>query len=261
MAKRVLVTGGAQRLGARICRQFAQAGWEVWCHYHQSADAAMALCAELQAHGWRAQTVQADMADSAQRQAMVAHITTTAGCLHCLVNNASSFEPDAADALDVAAMRRQMEVNLMAPMELASLFAQSMPADVPAGECSILHVLDQKVFNLNPDYFSYTLSKLSLERAIALQAQALAPGLRVCGVAPGLIFLSGPQSQANFEAASTVNLMRRAVDPDQVAATCLFLAQNPCITGVTIAVDNGQHLVPVPRDVMFVVNDILKARP
>lgn len=260
-AKRVLVTGGAQRLGARICRQFAQAGWDVWCHYHRSADAALALCAELQANGWRAQAVQADMADSAQRQAMVAHISATTGHLHCLVNNASSFEPDDAAGLDVDAMRRQIEVNLLAPMELASLVAQSIPAGTPAGACSILHVLDQKVFNLNPDYFSYTLSKLALERAVALQAQALAPALRVCGVAPGLIFLSGPQSQANFDAASTVNLMRRAVDPDQVAATCLFLARNPCITGTTITVDNGQHLVPLPRDVMFVVDDLLKGQP
>jgi len=120
-------------------------------------------------------------------------------------------------------------------------------------------VLDQKVFNLNPDYFSYTVSKLALERAVALQAQALAPRLRVCGVAPGLMFLSGPQSQINFDKACQVNLMRQGTDPAQVAATCLFLAENPCITGITVPVDNGQHLVPLPRDVMFVVDDLLKA--
>ena len=259
--RRVLVTGGAQRLGARISSAFARAGWEIWCHYQHSADAAKALCTNLRAKGLRAHTVQADLADSAARQAMVAHITNSAGHLHCLVNNASTFEPD--DALDFTmdGMRRQLEVNLLAPMELSSLVAQSLPADTPAGACSIVHVLDQKVFNLNPDYFSYTVSKQALERAVALQAQALAPRLRVCGVAPGLMFLSGPQTQANFDAASTVNLMRRAIDPDQVAATCLFLAQNPCISGITVPVDNGQHLVPLPRDVLFVVDDILKVRP
>jgi NAD(P)-dependent dehydrogenase (short-subunit alcohol dehydrogenase family) len=139
--------------------------------------------------------------------------------------------------------------------------AQSLPADAPAGERSIIHVLDQKVFNLNPDYFSYTVSKLALERAVALQAQALAPRLRVCGVAPGLMFLSGPQSQANFDKASQVNLMRQAIAPTQVAATCLFLAENPCITGATLPVDNGQHLVPLQRDVMFEMDDLLKAPP
>jgi enoyl-[acyl-carrier-protein] reductase (NADH) len=69
------------------------------------------------------------------------------------------------------------------------------------------------------------------------------------------MFLSGPQTQKNFDKASQVNLMRRAVNPDQVAASCLFLAQNPCITGITLTVDNGQHLVPLARDVMFTVQD------
>ena len=119
----------------------------------------------------------------------------------------------------------------------------------------MVHVLDQKVFNLNPDYFSYTVSKLALERAVALQAQALAPALRVCGVAPGLMFLSGPQTQDNFDRASRVNLLREPIDPAQVASTCLFLASNPCITGSTLCVDNGQHLVPLARDVMFAIDE------
>ncbi|MBX9816699.1 MAG: SDR family oxidoreductase, partial [Burkholderiaceae bacterium] len=143
-------------------------------------------------------------------------------------------------------------VNLLAPLSLSSLMAQT-DANEPAGSRSILHVLDQKVFNLNPDYFSYTVTKLALERAVALQAQALAPAIRVCGVAPGLMFLSGPQTQDNFDQAARVNLLREPLDPAQVAATCVFLAQTPAINGVTIAVDNGQHLVPLARDVMFMV--------
>ena len=261
MVKRVLVTGGAYRLGALICSTFARAGWEVWCHYHRSADAARSLCRELQQLGASAHTVQADLADEAQRRRMVEHITAHSGALHCIVNNASSFEPDSADQLDVAGARQQLEVNLLAPLSLSSLMAQSLPKDDAKGERSIIHVLDQKVFNLNPDYFSYTVSKLALERAIALQAQALAPQLRVCGVAPGLMFLSGPQTQDNFDQATQVNLMRRAIDPQQVAASCLFLAENPCVTGVTLIVDNGQHLVPLSRDVMFAVHDLPKGNP
>lgn len=254
----VLVTGGALRLGAQICRQFAQAGWAVWCHYKQSREAAQRLCAELQAQGWRAQPVQADLADAAQRVRMMEHVLHASGPLHCLVNNASTFTPDAADALDMAVVRGQIEVNLLAPMELSALMAQSLPQNSPAGARCIVHVLDQKVFNSNPDYFSYTLSKLALERAVMLQAQALAPRLRVCGVAPGLLYVSGPQTQENFALSSKINLMRRAIDPAQVAASCVFLAQNPCITGVTLTVDNGQHLVPLARDVMFVAHDLMK---
>ena len=248
--KQVLVTGGAHRLGAEIVRQFAAAGWRVWCHYQRSANAAKALQAELQAAGGHVECVKADLAQSAEVERMVAHISQTTGPLDCLVNNASLFEPDEGTNMDLPGARLQLEVNLIAPMTLASLMAQQAAPKAKPGQRSVVHILDQKVFNLNPDYFSYTVSKLALERAVALQAQALAP-LRVCGVAPGLMFLSGPQTQENFDRNSRVNLLREPIDPAQVAATCLFLAQNPCITGTTVCVDNGQHLVPLARDVMF----------
>ncbi len=259
--QRVLVTGGAQRLGALLCRQFAHAGWEVWCHYQRSGDKAHALVEALRHEGYQAYAVQADLADEAQRNAMVGRIVAESGTLQCLVNSASTFEPDLADAFDVTKLRAQLEVNLVAPLALSQAMVQSLPQDSPAGECSVIHVLDQKVYNLNPDYFSYTVTKLALERTVALQAQALAPRVRVCGVAPGLMFLSGPQTQDNFDRASRVNLMQRGIDPAQVAATCVFLAQNPCITGTTLCVDNGQHLVPLERDVMFAVQDNQGAKP
>ena len=252
--KRVLVTGGAHRLGALLCARFAAAGWEVWCHYGRSADAAQTLCAALRAQGHEAHAIHADLSDEISRRDVIAEITAKSGPLHCLVNNASSFEPDSGTAIDTEGARQQLEVNLLAPLSLSRWMANSLGADALPGEHSIIHVLDQKVFNLNPDYFSYTVSKLALERAVALQAQALAPTVRVCGVAPGLMFLSGPQTQENFDRAARVNLLQRAIDPAQVAATCLFLAENPCITGSTLCVDNGQHLVPLARDVMFAVD-------
>lgn len=251
--KQVLVTGGAHRLGAEIVRQFAAAGWRVWCHYQRSAAAAQALQTELRAQGAFVELVQADLARSAEVERMMAHIAQTTGPLDCLVNNASLFEPDTGAAMDLNGTRQQLEVNLIAPLTLASLMARQAAPNAAPGQRSVIHILDQKVFNLNPDYFSYTVSKLGLERSVALQAQALAP-LRVCGVAPGLMFLSGPQTQDNFDRASRVNLLRQPIDPTQVAATCLFLAQNPCITGTTVCVDNGQHLVPLERDVMFLAD-------
>jgi len=249
--KQVLVTGGAHRLGAEIVRQFAAAGWRVWCHYQRSESAAKALQSELQAAGAQIQLVRADLSESAEVEHMMTHIAQTTGAIDCLVNNASLFESDTGAAMNLPSARQQLEVNLIAPLSLASLMASQSASSAQPGQRSVIHILDQKVFNLNPDYFSYTVSKLALERSVALQAQALAPALRVCGVAPGLMFLSGPQTQNNFDSASRVNLMREPIDPTQVAATCLFLAQNPCITGTTICVDNGQHLVPLERDVMF----------
>lgn len=259
MSNSVLVTGASQRLGRAIAMTFARAGWHVWCHYHHSERAALTLHADLSNDGFHTDVIQCDLSDASARKRMMANILDRSGPLRCLVNNASAFEADEADNFDTDAAHRQLAINLLAPMDLSAQMAQSIPHQDSRGHHSIIHVLDQKVFNLNPDYFSYSLSKLALERAVALQAQALAAKTRVCGVAPGLMFLSGPQKPENFAIASKINLMQRPTDPNQVAAACLFLAQSDAITGITLAVDNGQHLIPLPRDVMFVVEELLKA--
>lgn len=249
----VLITGGALRLGAALCESFAAAGWRVICHYNHSVDAAQALQRDLQARDKQLELIQADLADESQRRRMM----ELAGPLQALVNNASLFEPDTGLTFDTELARRQLEVNLLAPLQLAQLLAQNRLHDPQQHAPCVIHILDQKVLNLNPDYFSYTISKLALERAVALQAQALAPHVRVCGIAPGLLFVSGPQSVENLQHASRVNLMRRPTAASDVAATAVFLAQNASITGATLAVDNGQHLVPLERDVMFVVDQLL----
>lgn len=253
---KVLITGGARRLGAELCRAFAAAGWHVICHYQHSQADAQALQHALHAQGATVELVQADLANPSARRQMMTHIATQWGPLQALVNNASLFLPDTGHSYNEAQALQQLAVNLLAPLDLARLMAQQHPADAVATCCAI-HVLDQKVFNLNPDYFSYTTSKLALERAVALQAQALAPCVRVCGVAPGLMYQSGPQQADNFTVASHANLLRRPIRPQDVAASCVFLAQTPAITGSTLCVDNGQHLLPLPRDILFVVDELL----
>ncbi len=259
MADHVLITGGAHRLGQLLVRSFAQAGWHVWCHYARSGEAAHALQEELRGEGWAVDTVAADLAHESEALAMMAHLAQRSGGLRAVVNNASVFEPDTGIDFDPALTRRQLEVNLIAPLLLGRELARQQAArqaSTPSPDACVVHLLDQKVFNLNPDYFSYTTSKLALERSVALQAQALAPAVRVCGVAPGLIYPSGPQTDDNFARASRVNLLRRATDPQDVANTCRFLAENRGVNGVTLAVDNGQHLVPLERDVMFAVSTL-----
>lgn len=250
MTDYVLITGGAHRLGQALVRHFAKAGWQVWCHYSRSEVAAQALQAELGEKGHTLHLVQADLSQQDQVLGMMAHIQSQCPGLRAIVNNASLFEPDQGLDFDPNLTRQQMDVNLMAPMLLARELARQQAAQ-SSGDASVIHILDQKVFNLNPDYFSYTVSKLALERAVALQAQALAPHVRVCGVAPGLLYPSGPQDADNFARASKVNLLRRPINPDDVAATCVFLAQTASLNGTTLCVDNGQHLIPLARDVMF----------
>ena len=258
-----LITGGSVRLGREIGLAFARAGWNVACHYNHSETQAHALCAELRTLGVDALAVQGDLEDEASCQSIFdTTVAITGTALQCVVNNASLFVPDEGADFDEAQALAQIKVNLMAPMRfgkwLAALHADSAQATHHA-KPSVIHVLDQKVFNLNPDYFSYTLSKLALERAVSLQAQSLAPTLRVNAVAPGLMYLSGPQTQDNFNRAASANLLRQPINPADVASSVVFLAGNASITGTTVRVDNGQHLVPLARDVMFVVEELFKS--
>jgi NAD(P)-dependent dehydrogenase (short-subunit alcohol dehydrogenase family) len=256
-----LITGGSVRLGREIGLAFARAGWNVACHYNHSEKQAHALCAELRALGVDALAVQGDLENEASCQSIFdTTVAITGTALQCVVNNASLFVPDEANDFDEAQALAQIKVNLMAPMRfgkwMAALHANGAAAHTKP---SVIHVLDQKVFNLNPDYFSYTLSKLALERAVSLQAQSLAPTLRVNAVAPGLMYLSGPQTQDNFNRAASANLLRQPINPADVASSVVFLAGNASITGTTVRVDNGQHLVPLARDVMFVVEELFKS--
>ena len=269
MTSWALITGGSVRLGRETGLAFARAGWNGACHYNRSADAAQALCAELRSLGVQALAVAGELEDEVSCQHIFdTTVATTGTHLGCIVNNASLFVSDEGSDFDEAQALAQLKVNLMAPMRfgkwLAALHghgAAPQHSEQPASRLaapSVVHVLDQKVFNLNPDYFSYTLSKLALERAVSLQAQSLAPTLRINAVAPGLMYLSGPQSQDNFDRATIANLLRQPIAPADVASTVVFLANNPSITGTTVRVDNGQHLVPLSRDIMFVVEELFK---
>ena len=258
--KAVLITGGAARLGANLVKTFAQDGWKVFCHYDKSREAALLLQQNLRDAGLDVTALQANISSDSGCVNLMTQLDELTDRLDCLINNASAFEADSASDFDTASANQQLHVNLMAPLILSRLMAERLVPLQPVQPACVIHILDQKVFNLNSDYFTYTVSKLALERSVALQARALAPRLRVCGVAPGLMYVSGPQSAENFEKASRINLLRRATDPGDVSKTCLFLARTPGITGITVTVDNGQHLVPLERDVMFVMDELLKGK-
>ncbi len=255
-----LITGSAHRLGRELSWCFAHAGWGVVLHANRSVDAAQALATELRGEGHLAHVVQGDLSALAAVPALFeAAWAASAGQLRCVVNSASQFEPDEALHFEPLAQRTQFDANLMAPMQLGALLAAKLKALGAPEDASVIHVLDQKVHNLNPDYFSYTVAKLALERSVPLMAQALAPHVRVCGVSPGLMYLSGPQTEENFKRASSANLLRRPIDPKHVAQAVLFLAGARGITGCTLPVDNGQHLVASDRDIMFVTDALLGA--
>lgn len=244
-----IVTGAARRIGAAIATHLARNGWDVCIHCHASMQEAQILSATLtQQFGVRTCVVQADLSCPEDLRRL---ISESAAQMHqapsLLVNSAAVFEFDTALSVTEASWATAMDVNLRAPMLLSRYFAELKPE----GGC-VINLLDQKVFNLNVDYFSYTVSKLALEGATHFLARCLAPlGIRVCAVAPGITLPSGDQSRENFESSHTHTPLGRSSTPEDVASAVVFLASSPAITDEIIIVDGGQHLLPLPRDVMF----------
>jgi NAD(P)-dependent dehydrogenase (short-subunit alcohol dehydrogenase family) len=249
--KVALVTGGARRIGRSIALGLAQRGWDVAVHYRHSADDALATVREIEALGRRATALRCDLANEEEVKILLARAADALkiGRIQCVVNNASLFEHDSAADFSLARLDAHMHTNLAAPI----LLAQGLHDATPAGtQAVVINLLDQKLFNLNPDFLSYTLSKAALHSATTMLAQALAPKVRVVGVAPGITLVSGDQTAEGFEKAHRVTPLGRSSTPDDIAATVCFVAESPAITGTTLVVDGGQHLMPLQRDVMFV---------
>ena len=244
-----LVSGGARRVGRTIALELAAHGWDVALHYRGSAaDAADTLLA-LRGHGADGEAFAADLADEAACRALVPAVCGHFGRLHAVVNNAALFEHDDVASFGHAPMQRHWRTNVAAPVLLAH--ALHVHCEAVDGRACVVNLLDQKLWNPNPDYLSYTLSKAALEAATTLLAQALAPRVRVCGVAPGVTLPSGPMDQAAFERAWRMTPLQRSSSAQDVAHAVRFLLEAPAVTGTTLLVDGGQHLSHQPRDVMF----------
>ncbi|MBI3714354.1 MAG: SDR family oxidoreductase [Burkholderiales bacterium] len=247
----VLVTGAAKRIGRQIALTMAERGWDVVVHYGQSQQEAQEVVAQIVAMGRRAMDLQAELGDETQVRMMVPQIVQQMGSLRCVVNNASLFEADTALDFSGACLDKHMHANLMAPVLLAQALYAAQAEDAPAGLASVVNILDQKLANLNPDYMSYTLSKAALQTATTTLAQALAPRVRVVGIAPGLSLVSGAQTEEEFERAHSLTPLGQASTALEVAEAVAYVAQARAITGTTLLVDGGQHLLPSHRDVMF----------
>ena len=245
-----LVTGAAKRIGCAIAHGLARAGWDVAIHYHRSQADAETLQGEILQLGRRAITLRADLSNPAEVESLIQRCTDQLGAPTCLVNNASMFSFDEISSVTTAQWDAMHATNLRAPILLSRDFAKHLPVGV---EGNIINLLDQKIANLNPDFFSYTIAKAGLDAATRIMAMALAPRIRVNAVAPGLTLVSGDQTPDNFAQAHRMTPLGRAGDLDDIVDAVLFLLNTQSVTGQTIFVDGGQRLVPLDRDVMYKV--------
>jgi len=241
-----LVTGGAKRLGRVIAAGLARDGWRVAVHYNRSRADAQDCVAEIRAAGGRAEAFEADLRDEAAVVAFVEAVTETLGRIELLVNNASLFERDDALTADRASWEAHMQINLRAPLVLA----QQMALRLKAGHRgNIVNIVDNRVWKLNPLFFSYTLSKAGLWTMTQTLAQALAPRIRVNAIGPGPTLPNHHQDTAAFARERAALPLERGPEPEEILDALRFCLASPSLTGQMIALDGGQHLAWQTPDV------------
>lgn len=265
----VLVTGAAKRLGREIALTLAKHGWQVAVHYRSSEQdaintiAALAINTPARAENTSKREVnsvniphhakfQCDLSDEAAVQSLLGRVVNQFGHVDAVVNSAAIFEHDAASTFSYSAMHKHLVTNTGAAIVLSQALHEHIAARKTAGEAeaqgAVVNLLDQKLWNQNPDFFSYTLSKAALEAANTMLAMELAPLVRVVGVAPGLTLTSHMISDAKFQELHKISPLGRSSTPQDVADAVRFALENRSITGTTLLVDGGQHLMRFARD-------------
>lgn len=245
MAKRtVLVTGGAKRLGARIAEALADQGHRLVIHCRHSVAEAEALANRIGALG----IVQGDLADLSDVPALFGRARRVAGgVIDGLVNSASAFTFDRPPEVSARLLADLHSVNAGAPV----LLTNALAAQDDLVDGAVVNLLDQKLLNPNPDFFSYSTAKYALGGATVMLDQALGSRIAVNGVAPGIALPSGGQTDEDYRAVASRNPLARPVAPHDVAAAVAYLIGSRGVRAQTLFVDCGQRFVPSARDVMF----------
>ncbi len=248
----VLVTGAAKRLGREIALSCARAGWRVAVHYRGSEHDAIETVANCvdSIRGSRLihSKFQADLSDEAATRGLGERVIAQMGRLDAVVNSAALFEHDDAATFSYAALQKHLVCNTGAAIVLAQALHAHVSAREEKRQGVVINMLDQKLWNQNPDFLSYTLSKAALEAANTMLALSLAPHLRVVGIAPGLTLTSHMLADDKFQALHKLSPLGKSSTPQDVCAAVLFAMTNSAITGTTLLVDGGQHLMKFERD-------------
>ncbi len=235
-----LVTGGERRIGAAIVRTLADAGLGVAIHSRRAGEDADALVAEIVAGGGRAAVVTADLTSEAETAGLIDAATAAVGPIDCLVNNASLFERDCLETATRDSWDRHLDTNLRAPLLLTQSLARALARTGGAG--AVINLIDERVWNLTPDFLSYTISKAGLWALTQSLALALAPCIRVNAIGPGPTLPSPRQTKEQFARQAAATPLGHGATPEEIGRAVRFILEAPSMTGQMIALDGGQHL-------------------
>jgi NAD(P)-dependent dehydrogenase (short-subunit alcohol dehydrogenase family) len=245
----ILITGAAKRIGRQMALDLADDGWDVAVHCNQSASEGEEVAQLIRAKGRRAVVVQGDLALEDIAEKLISDSVAGIGPLTALINNASIFEIDRVGDITAESWQRHLDINLRAPVMLAQAFAKQLPKGTHG---NIINIIDQRVWKLNPRFFSYTMSKSGLWTATRTLAQALAPHIRVNAIGPGPALPSARMDQEDFARQESLTLLGIGTSPTEISQAAKFILSQPALTGQMIALDGGQHLVWQTADVVEV---------
>jgi NAD(P)-dependent dehydrogenase (short-subunit alcohol dehydrogenase family) len=249
--KAVLITGAGDRLGLAIAQRLSEAGYAVVLHANSGIEAAQASAASLRDKGGQAAAIQADLLNKDDVANLIARASEAIGMpIDGLINNASIFEGDTAADFTADSWDRHFDIHVRAPCELSRNLALALP-DGRLG--SVVNIIDQRVFKLTPQFFTYTLSKATLATATKTLAQALAPQVRVNGVAPGPVARNLRQAEADFQKQVDATILGTGSPTPEIVDAVMWFLEARTVTGQVLAVDGGQSLIWQTPDVNGIV--------
>ena len=237
-ARKIIITGGATRIGAAIARKLSGPNIEILIHYNKSKLKAEKLKKELSNEGTKVYLVKGDLSKEKDVNKIVKFAKSKLKYFDCLINNASLFENDKLENFTTDSWGQHLRTNLRTPALLSKEFAKN----VRKGNNNIINIIDQRVFKLTPYFFSYTVSKTGLYTLTKTSAMSLAPNVRVNAIAPGPTIKNQRQSEKHFKKQYLATPLKRQVGVEQICNAVDFFIKNISITGQVLAIDSGQNL-------------------
>ena len=237
-ARKIIITGGATRIGAAIAKKLSGLNKEILIHFNKSKTKAVILKNELEKNGTKVYLVKGDLGKESDIKKIIKFAKSKLKYFDCLINNASLFENDKLENFTNSSWENHINTNLKAPALLTKAFSKN----IKKGNNNIVNIIDQRVFKLTPFFFSYTLSKTGLYTLTKTSAMSLSPNIRVNGIAPGPTIKNIRQSEKHFKKQYLATPLKRQVDVKEICNAVDFFIKNRSITGQVLAIDSGQNM-------------------